>query len=83
MPETYLVSLNLKNMLNDCIVISSPDGKGVSAKAEEIFLNKCKEIDPKFATFDEDDIEDILADGYYESGEFTVCINMVMNHVRI
>ena len=75
MLEAYLVSVTKDNVIETSTLIypKSPESK-LSEEAEKEFLAKCKGIDPKFETLDGDDIEDILSDGYYESGERTVCI---------
>ncbi len=84
MLEFYLVSINKDNVLeNSVLIYSESKGANVSAKAEEIFLNECKKIDPKFETLDGDDVEDVLSDGYYEAGNQTVCFSMIINKVKV
>lgn len=85
MLEFYLVSINKDNNLEKSILIyPSSENSNTAAKAEEIFLNECKRIDPKFATLDGDDIEDVLSEGYYETESFyTVCLSMIVNKVKV
>lgn len=45
------------------------------AKSEKRFLELCKEYDSHFDTYTQEKINDILDDGYHETGDTTISIS--------
>lgn len=52
---------------NNIIVKGCGIGQHIHNVAEKLFLDRCKKYDTTFSELSEEEVDDILNDGYYES----------------
>jgi hypothetical protein len=62
-------------VIQENVVVDINSFKG-NNEAEQCFWNKCEEFAPffKFEHLTNEQIHEILDDGYFESSEYTICI---------
>lgn len=72
--EKVVVSRIKDNVIDELFVFVGEQEK-TSTEAEEKFLEMCREYCTNFEQYDEDDISDILNDGYVMLGNGSICIS--------